>query len=88
MIVRYKGPDTSDKLELLSGSHDGELPKVKENKVDLTKVLESKYNVGFIASYFFFDKGTNQNGYDTDNKKADLVKELKSINFANDAAFK
>ena len=42
-------------MELVSGSHDGEIPKLKDAE---TKKEEAKYSEGFVASYYFFDKGT------------------------------
>lgn len=85
IVVRYSGPDTDNKMELIAGSHDGEIPVIKDAE---TKKEEAKFAEGFIASYYFFNKGTGQNGYNTDEKKPDLVKELKTIDFKNDAAFK
>jgi len=42
-------------MELLSGAHDGELPKIVDEKEEEE---QHKYAEGFSASYFFFDKGT------------------------------
>jgi len=103
MIVSYKGPDTKNQKVLLEGFHEGEIEgeKVEEKKTAVVKPeekkkaeekttgkLEGQFEGGFKASYFFFNSGTNQQGYKTDGKRADIVKSTKNINFKNDHAFK
>ena len=74
MIVKYKGPDTNNKNELLEGNHD-KFEKKEE---------EEQSNNGFIAKYWYFKKGTNGNGYKLDGIKPNLVKVTSEINFPND----
>lgn len=49
---------------------------------------EPEYKKGFISSYWYFNKKTDQNGYNIEGIKPSLVKETEKIEFANDAAFK
>jgi hypothetical protein len=90
MVVTYIGPDTEDKPILLEGFHDeiDDQPPVKEAPEGCEGDEEGIYSPGFIASYWFFEKGTNFDGYKTDNVEPNLVKVTESINFENDASFK
>ena len=82
MIVRWKGPDTNNRVKLLEGSHEGKIEQEKEGP------KEDKYEDGFKASYWFFNYRANHKGYKTEGKTPDIVKATKIINFKNDHAFK
>jgi hypothetical protein len=90
MIVTYIGPDTEDKPILLEGFHDevDDQPPMKEAPEACEGDEEGIYSPGFIASYWFFERGTNFDGYKTENVEPNLVKVTESINFENDASFK
>ena len=90
MIVTYIGPDTEEKPVLVEGFHGEEDDKAppKPDPKACDGDDEGIYQAGFIASYWFFEKGTNWDGYKTDQVEPNLVKVTESINFENDASFK
>ena len=86
MIVTYKGADTNNKQILLEGSHDSsEAIEEKEKPIETEK---SDYEDGFLGKYYFFSKGTNAKGYETDGVKPSFVAPIKEIKFPNDRSFK
>lgn len=56
-------------MEELEGYHD------KYEKVEKEKFDPNDYADGFIGKYFFFNKGTNGNGYKIDGMQPSFVKQ-------------
>jgi len=84
MIVRYSGPDTKNKMELLTGAHDSkkeEDEKILKKEKKVSKAAEPVDDNGFIAKYWFFEKGTDQNGYKTEGTQPSLIITTETINF-------
>ena len=86
MIVKWQGMDTDNKMVLLSGYHDKDA--TEPVPADPPAEPEPTYKEGFIARFWFFNKGTNQDGYKTEGIKPSLKQEAKNINIKDDAAFK
>lgn len=87
MTVKYKGEDTKNKFQLLEGWHDAN-DKIQEEPSPKADLDEENYAEGFIAKYYFFDKDSTFDGYETKGVKPDLIKSVQTINFPNDGAFK
>jgi len=75
-------------MKVLQGFHEEEKKDKPSDKTDAPEADEPKYEKGFIASYWYFNKKTDQNGYKTEGIKPSLVKETEKIDFKNDDAFK
>mgnify|MGYP006099940729 FL=1 len=83
MIVTYKGPDTKNRRKTLQGSHEK-----SDETDDFAEALETQKPNGFIAKFWYFKKGTNGKGYETDNVKPNLIKTMDKINFPNEGRFR
>ena len=62
-------------MKVLQGFHEEEKKDKPSEKTDAPEAEEPKYEKGFIASYWYFNKKTDQNGYKTEGIKPSLVKE-------------
>jgi len=82
MIVSYKGPDTNNKKITLQGSHEK-----SDETDDFENALENQKPNGFIAKFWYFKKGTNGKGFDTNGISPNLVKTMDKINFPNERTF-
>jgi hypothetical protein len=71
---------------VLQGSHVGKVSDYVDQVEEPKK--QPKYSEGFLGKYYFFNKGTNGNGYKIDNLSPSIVKPQKKIVFPNDNSFK
>lgn len=80
MVVKYSGPDTKNKMELVQGAHDS-VKAIEEKKEKIEKkgeVIVKKHSEpvednGFIARFWFFSKATGQKGYKTEGVEPSMI---------------